>query len=128
MSEHTYPDDLRYTADHEWVRVDGDVATVGITDYAQAALGDVVFVELPSVGQDTNAGESCGEVESTKSVSDLIAPVGGKVTEVNAALDATPDLVNTAAYGDGWLYKVSLSDASAADSLMTADAYRAQLD
>src|SRR5450759_832670 len=100
MSELEYPQDLRYTAEHEWVRVGSDgVARVGITDFAQDALGDVVYVSLPAVGDSVGAGETCGEVESTKSVSDLYAPVSGEVVAVNATLDSAPELVNTAPYG-----------------------------
>jgi glycine cleavage system H protein len=101
------PSDLYYTADHEWVRRTGDdTVRVGITDFAQAALGDVVFVELPAVGTRVQAGEPCGEIESTKSVSDLYAPVGGEVAEVNGALEADAELVNRDPYGAGWLFRV----------------------
>ena len=106
------PADLRYTAEHEWLRLDGDVATVGITEFAAAALGDVVFVGLPEVGARLTAGQVCGEVESTKSVSDLYNPVDGEVVEVNAALDEEPSAVNTDPYGGGWLFEVVPSDPS----------------
>lgn len=127
MSDLEYPDTLRYTADHEWVqeREDGTIR-IGITAYAQDALGDVVYVQLPSVGASVTAGETCGEVESTKSVSDVYAPVDGEVTEVNEALDATPELVNSAPYTDGWMYAVRPSGDLPAD-LMDAAAYRAIL-
>ena len=126
------PSDLRYTAEHEWVRRSGDdTVRVGITDFAQSALGDVVFVQLPDVGTELTAGESFGEVESTKSVSDLYAPVSGKVSAVNTDLDGSPQLVNSDPYGAGWLLDVQLSEAgeldSAISSLLDAEAYRGTL-
>jgi glycine cleavage system H protein len=126
------PGDLHYTAEHEWVRRSGDdTVRVGITDFAQAALGDVVFVQLPDVGADVTAGETFGEVESTKSVSDLYAPISGKVSAVNADLESTPELVNSDPYGAGWLLDVQVSDAGALDSdltsLLDAEAYRGTL-
>ena len=121
------PTDLHYTAEHEWVRVDGDTVRVGITSFAQEALGDVVYVSLPTVGDAVVAGDTCGEVESTKSVSDLYAPVSGEVSAVNGALDATPELVNSDPYGEGWMYELTVSDAGALDGLMDVDAYTAQL-
>lgn len=125
MSELDYPEDLRYTSDHEWVRVGGDGSVrVGITSFAQDALGDVVFVSLPAVGDSVVAGDSCGEVESTKSVSEINAPVSGTVTAVNATLDATPELVNTDPYGEGWMFEVTVSDARALEELMSAAAYQ----
>ena len=128
MSELEYPQDLRYTAEHEWVRVGSEgVARVGITAFAQDALGDVVYVSLPSVGDSVGAGDSCGEVESTKSVSDLYAPVSGHVVAVNETLDTAPELVNTDPYGEGWMDVVKLDEASAADSLLDLGAYRALL-
>jgi len=128
MSELEYPQDLRYTAEHEWVRVGPEgVARVGITSFAQDALGDVVYVSLPAVGDSVGAGDSCGEVESTKSVSDLYAPVSGDVVAVNEMLDSAPELVNTDPYGEGWMYDVKLTDASAAESLLDLEAYRALL-
>jgi glycine cleavage system H protein len=128
MSELEYPQDLRYTPEHEWVRVGPDgVARVGITAYAQDALGDVVYVSLPAVGDSLSAGDSVGEVESTKSVSDLFAPVTGEIVAVNATLDSAPELVNTDPYGEGWMYDVKLTDAGAADSLLDLTAYRALL-
>lgn len=129
MSSLQYPDDLRYTSDHEWVRDVGDgVVRVGITSYAQDALGDVVYVSLPSTGDTVAPGDSCGEVESTKSVSDIYAPLAGEVVTVNEALDATPELINTDSYGEGWMYELRLADASVLDDLMDAEAYQAQLD
>jgi len=127
MSDLEYPSGLRYTAEHEWVRVDGDTVRVGITSFAQEALGDVVYVSLPTVGEAVVAGDTCGEVESTKSVSDLYAPVSGEVSAVNGALDATPELVNSDPYGEGWMYELTVSDAGALDGLMHVDAYTAQL-
>jgi glycine cleavage system H protein len=126
------PPDLRYTAEHEWVRRSGDdTVRVGITDFAQSALGDVVFVQLPDVGTELTAGESFGEVESTKSVSDLYAPVSGKVSAVNSDLDGSPQLVNSDPYGGGWLLDVQVSDVgeleSAISSLLDAEAYRGTL-
>jgi glycine cleavage system H protein len=128
MSELEYPQDLRYTAEHEWVRVGSDdVARVGITAFAQDALGDVVYVSLPAVGDSVTAGDSCGEVESTKSVSDIFAPVSGEIVAINGTLDSAPELVNTDPYGEGWMYDVKLSEAGAADSLLDLTAYRTLL-
>jgi glycine cleavage system H protein len=127
MSDLEYPSGLRYTAEHEWVRVDGDTVRVGITSFAQEALGDVVYVSLPTVGEAVVAGDTCGEVESTKSVSDLYAPVSGEVSAVNGALDATPELVNSDPYGEGWMYELTVSDAGALDGLLDVEAYTAQL-
>ena len=127
MSDLEYPSGLRYTAEHEWVRVDGDTVRVGITSFAQEALGDVVYVSLPTVGDAVVAGDTCGEVESTKSVSDLYAPVSGEVSAVNGALDATPELVNSYPYGEGWMYELTVSDAGALDGLLDVEAYTAQL-
>jgi len=123
------PSDLHYTAEHEWVRRSGDdTARVGITDFAQSALGDVVFVQLPEVGTEVTAGESFGEVESTKSVSDLYAPVSGRVSAVNTDLEGSPDLVNSDPYDAGWLVDLQVSDSadleSAISTLLDADAYR----
>jgi glycine cleavage system H protein len=128
MSSLDYPEDLHYTAEHEWVRDgDGDTVRVGITDYAQDALGDVVYVTLPEVGATVTEGDSCGEVESTKSVSDLFAPVTGEVTARNEGLDATPELVNSDPYGDGWLFEVRPADASAVAGLLDVTTYRSQI-
>jgi glycine cleavage system H protein len=128
MSELEYPQDLRYTPEHEWVRAGSDgVVRVGITAFAQDALGDVVFVSLPAVGDSVSAGDTCGEVESTKSVSDLYAPLSGEVVAVNDALEAAPELVNTDPYGQGWMYDVKLTDAAAGGSLLDLEAYRALL-
>jgi glycine cleavage system H protein len=127
MVDFEYPDDLRYTTEHEWVRVVGDRVRVGITAYAQDALGDIVYVTLPEVGAAVTAGEPCGEVESTKSVSDLFAPLSGEVVARNEALDATPETVNTDPYGEGWLFEVAPSSADALAGLLSAAAYQDQL-
>jgi glycine cleavage system H protein len=119
------PDDLRYSSDHEWVRLDGTRATVGVTDYAQDALGDVVFVQLPDVGSDVAANDSFGEVESTKSVSDVFAPLSGTVVAVNDRLNDSPELVNSDPYGDGWICVIDLADGADVEMLMDAAAYRA---
>lgn len=122
-----YPADLKYSSEHEWVRVDGEMARIGITDYAQDALGDVVYVTLPEVGATVTAGEPCGEVESTKSVSDVFAPVTGTVTARNERLNDSPDLVNTDPYGEGWLFEVRIQDLAEVGNLLDADAYQAGL-
>ena len=122
------PEQLRYSTDHEWVSRDGDVVRVGITDYAQDALGDVVFVQVPSVGDTVKAGDSFGEVESTKSVSDVYAPVSGTVVAVNETLADTPETINRDPYGDGWLCEIELADASELEALLDADAYQALLE
>jgi glycine cleavage system H protein len=120
-----FPENLKYTKDHEWILVDGNTGTVGITEYAQGELGDVVFVELPAVGKGLKQLESFGTIEAVKAVSDLYAPVSGSVTEVNKALSATPELVNKDPYGDGWMVKVTLSNPSELGSLLSAAAYKA---
>lgn len=118
------PGELKYTSEHEWIRSDGDnIVSVGITHYAQESLGDIVFVSLPSVGDAVAAGDSCGEVESTKSVSELYAPVSGEVVEVNDSVDANPELINSAPYGDGWLMKIRLSEPGQVDGLLSASEY-----
>jgi glycine cleavage system H protein len=117
------PDELRYTAEHEWIAINGSVASVGITDYAQQALGDVVYVSVPAPGTRVTAGEPCGEVESTKSVSDIFSPVDGEVSEVNPDLDDDPALVNSDPYGAGWLMKIQLDDPDNESGLLTADEY-----
>jgi glycine cleavage system H protein len=126
-----YPEDLKYTTEHEWVRSPGDSegsVRIGITHYAQDALGDIVYVSLPEVGESVSAGEACGELESTKSVSDVYAPLTGEVSARNTSLDSTPELVNNDPYGAGWLYEVVPADAAAIDGLMDAEAYQATLD
>jgi glycine cleavage system H protein len=112
------PEGLLYSKEHEWVKLDGDVATVGITDYAQNSLGDIVYVELPRVGKELKQFESIGVVESVKAVSDLFTPVGGEVVEVNPALETDPSAVNRDAFGEGWLYKVKLGDPAEREKLM----------
>jgi glycine cleavage system H protein len=120
-----FPDDLRYTNDHEWVRVEGSLAKVGITDYAQDALGDVVYVDLPKVGASVTANQPLGEVESTKSVSDVISPIGGTVVQKNPLIDDRPELVNEQPYGDGWLVVIEPADLGAIGGMLDAAAYRA---
>lgn len=117
------PDDLHYSKDHEWVRVDGNVAIVGITDYAQDSLGDVVYVELPKVGDDFAANESFGSVESVKAVSEVFSPVSGEVVGTNEALGDTPEKVNQDPYGDGWMIRVQMSNPGEVDSMLTAAEY-----
>ena len=119
------PDDLRYSTDHEWVRVEGGKARIGITDYAQDALGDVVFVDLPEVGAAVAAGASISEVESTKSVSDIYAPVTGSIVEVNADLADAPERLNEDPYGEGWICTIELTDPGEVDGLLDAAGYRA---
>jgi glycine cleavage system H protein len=119
-----FPEDLRYTEEHEWARAEGGAIRVGITDFAQDALGDVVYVDTPEVGAEVHAGEPFGEVESTKSVSDVYAPVSGRVVERNALLGDSPQLVNDDPYGQGWMVVIEPQDATELDSMMTAAAYR----
>jgi glycine cleavage system H protein len=123
-ADSVYPDDLKYTREHEWLQLQGAVGTVGITHYAQSELGDIVYVELPAVGSPVVAGEEFGTVESVKAVSEIFAPVSGEVVEVNGALGAAPDAVNKDPYGDGWLVKIRLADLKEMDGLLTAAAYR----
>ena len=119
------PDRLRYSTDHEWVSVEGATARIGITDYAQDALGDVVFVDVPAVGRSVKAGESMSEVESTKSVSDIYAPVSGTISAVNDALASSPDALNRDPYGEGWICEIEMSDPAEVDALLDAAGYRA---
>ena len=120
----TVPPELHYTAEHEWVRLDGSTASVGITDHAQRALGDVVYVSLPTVGATVTAGEPCGEVESTKSVSDIYSPVDGEVAEINEEIDEDPGLVNADPYGAGWLFRVALASGGELPAgMLSADDY-----
>ena len=118
------PEELRYTKEHEWTRAEADVATIGITDFAQSQLGDIVFVELPEIGDAIQAGGSFGVVESIKSVSDLYSPVSGEVTEINSSLTDEPEKLNADPYGDAWLIKIKMSDTSELDGLMNADDYQ----
>ncbi|MGP8001221.1 MAG: glycine cleavage system protein GcvH [Streptosporangiaceae bacterium] len=119
------PENLMYTAEHEWVAIDAGIASVGITDFAQQALGDVVYVSVPAAGADVTAGEPCGEVESTKSVSDIYSPVDGEVIESNPEIDDDPGLVNTDPYGAGWLMRIRLADDAEPAGLLTAEEYTA---
>jgi glycine cleavage system H protein len=117
------PSDLRYTKEHDWVRLDGDIATVGISDHAQEALGDVVFVELPEIGRDVVADEACAVVESVKAASDVYAPLAGKVVETNPTIIENPSMVNSDAEGEGWFFRIELDDTATFDALMDAAAY-----
>ena len=119
------PGELRYSKEHEWVRVDGAIATIGITDFAQDSLGDIVFVQAPDVGAAVVAGAAIAEIESTKSVSDIYAPISGIVHAVNDKLESEPERVNSDPYGDGWIMQIELSDPAEVDALLDADAYRA---
>ena len=121
------PTDLKYAKSHEWVRVAGDVATVGITDHAQHELTDVVFVELPEVGRKVKAGDACAVVESVKTASDIYSPVGGEITEINKAAVDNPSLVNTDSYGNGWFFKIKLANPADVNALMSPEQYRAQV-
>ena len=122
-----FPEDIRYTSEHEWIRLEGDEALVGITDYAQSELGEIVFVDVPTVGETVGQGEVFGSIEAVKTVSDLNMPVSGEVLEVNGALDAQPELVNNDPYGEGWIIRIAVKDASELDKLMDAAAYEASL-
>ena len=128
MSDLEYPDNLQYTNDHEWVLVTDGVARIGITSFAQDALGDIVYVSLPEVGDELEVGASAGEIESTKSVSDLESPVAGEVVAINEALDESPDLLNSDPYNEGWMFDVKLADGADLSGLMDAEAYKATLD
>lgn len=119
-----FPDNLRYTKDHEWVRIEGDTAYVGITDFAQKELGDIVYVDIATQGQDVAQHEVFGTVEAVKTVSDLFMPLSGNVLEVNSKLDGAPELVNNDCYGDGWMIKISLANTAEVDELLSADAYK----
>lgn len=121
------PKDLRYTADHEWVRLEGEIAIVGVTDYAQGELGDIVFVEVETEGENLDAEEVFGTIEAVKTVSDLFLPIAGEVVEFNEALEDDPSLINSDAYGEGWIIKVKVNDTADFESLMDADAYEATL-
>src|SRR6056297_1287129 len=119
------PSELKYTKDHEWVRIEGDTVTVGVTDFAQGELGDVVFVEIETEGDALSQGETFGTIEAVKTVSDLFMPVGGEVTEVNEKLEDTPDIVNSDPYGDGWMVKIKMDDTAQAEDLLSASDYEA---
>jgi glycine cleavage system H protein len=119
------PSNLKYTKDHEWVLIEGDTATVGVTDFAQGELGDVVFIEIETEGESLSQGDTFGSIEAVKTVSDLFMPVGGEIIGVNEKLEADPEVVNKDPYGDGWMIKIKVADASEADALMSADDYKA---
>ena len=121
------PENLKYTKDHEWISVDGDVATVGITDFAQGELGDIVYVEIESEGETLDHEEIFGSVEAVKTVSDLFMPVSGEIIEFNEALESSPETVNSDPYGDGWMIKIKLSDTSELDALLDAEAYKGMI-
>ena len=120
-----FPAALKYTKDHEWIKIEGNVATIGITEFAQRELGDIVYIDIPSVGKEVAKEEVFGTVEAVKTVSDLFMPVDGTVTEINPALDKQPELVNSDPYGEGWMVKVTLKDAAEAEALLSADDYKA---
>ncbi|MBU7005759.1 glycine cleavage system protein GcvH [Phosphitispora fastidiosa] len=117
------PKDLKYTKDHEWVRVEGNKAIIGVTDVAQSLMGDVVFVELPEVGAEYSTGEAAANIESVKAVSEVFAPVGGKIAAVNAVLEDTPELINKEAFGEGWIFTIEMSDAAELDNLLSVEEY-----
>lgn len=121
------PADLKYTQDHEWIKIDGDIAIVGITDFAQGELGDIVYVEIETEGEELDREEVFGSVEAVKTVSDLFMPVSGEITEFNEALEASPETVNEDPYGDGWMIKIKMSDISELDGLMDAGAYKSHV-
>ncbi len=119
------PSNLKYTKDHEWVLIEGDTATVGVTDFAQGELGDVVFVEIETEGESLDQGDTFGTIEAVKTVSDLFMPVGGEIEAVNGKLEDAPEVVNSDPYGEGWMVKIKISDAAQADELLSADDYKA---
>jgi glycine cleavage system H protein len=121
------PSELKYTKEHEWIKIDGDIATVGVTDYAQSELGDIVYVEIETVGDTLSHGEVFGTVEAVKTVSDLFMPLSGEVIEMNEDLDGSPESVNDDAYGAGWMIKIKMSDPSEVDNLLSAEAYQAEI-
>jgi glycine cleavage system H protein len=118
------PADLKYTKDHEWIKIDGDTATIGITDFAQSELGDIVYVEIETEGEELDSEEVFGSIEAVKTVSDLFMPVSGEVIELNEEIESNPEIINEDAFGKGWLVKVKMSDSSQADGLLSADAYK----
>jgi len=122
------PDDLKYTKEHEWVRIDGDTATVGISEYAQGELGDIVFIEFPNIGDATTQFEACASIEAVKAVSDLYAPVSGEVTEVNKELEGDPQRVNKDPYGEGWILKIKPSNQNELDALLSPEDYKKLID
>ena len=122
-----FPAELKYTKDHEWISVDGDVATIGITDFAQSELGDIVFVEIETEGEELDKEEVFGSVEAVKTVSDLFMPISGEVLEINPKIEETPEIVNSDPYGEGWMIKVKISDASELEDLLSVDAYKEEV-
>jgi glycine cleavage system H protein len=120
-----FPAELKYTKDHEWIRVEGNVATIGITEFAQRELGDIVYIDIPTVGREVTSDDVFGTVEAVKTVSDLFMPVSGTINEFNSELENSPELVNQDPYGDGWMVKITLTNASDVDSLLSADDYKA---
>lgn len=122
-----FPSDIRYTAEHEWIRVEGEEAYVGITDYAQSELGEIVFVDVPTIGEEVAQGDVFGSIEAVKTVSDLNIPVTGEVLAINEELDAQPELVNNDPYGEGWIIKIAVKDIAELDNLMDAEAYQATI-
>ncbi len=122
------PKDLKYSEDHEWIRVEGDEAFVGVTDYAQKELGDIVFVEVETVDETLDKGEAFGTIEAVKTVSDMFMPIGGTVLELNEALESTPEIINKDPYGEGWIVKFKITDASELDDMLDADAYSALIE
>jgi len=123
----SYPKDLKYTKDHEWIKIEGDTALIGITDFAQKELGDIVYVDITTVGEEVAEGEVFGSVEAVKTVSDLFMPVAGEILEVNEAIDAEPELVNADPYGNGWMIKIKITDMASLEALMDSEAYEASL-
>jgi len=124
----SYPAELKYTKDHEWVRIEGDIAIIGITHYAQGELGDIVFVDIDTEGEEVDAEEVFGSIEAVKTVSDLIMPISGEVIEINPEIEAEPELVNSDPYGKGWMIKAKISDPSQIDTLLSADDYKAEVE
>jgi len=122
-----FPTDLKYTKDHEWIRISGNEAYVGVTDFAQSELGDIVFIDITTVGQDVNHGALFGTVEAVKTVSDLFMPISGKVLETNPKLEANPELVNTDPYGDGWMIKMSIADMGGVNNLLSVEDYKKEI-
>lgn len=122
------PSELKYTSDHEWIRMDGDIATIGITDFAQSELGDIVYVEIETEGEELEKGEVFGTVEAVKTVSDLFMPMDGEVVEINEAIEDEPELVNNDPYGQGWMVKVKVADVSVIDGLLSAEEYKAEIE
>ena len=121
------PEALQYTSEHEWIAIEGDIATIGITDYAQGELGDIVFVELPNKGDSTNQAEAFGTIEAVKAVSELYAPLSGEIKDVNSILEEQPELINSDPYGEGWIIKLKLSDESELEKLLSAEDYQSQV-